>query len=339
MVCPVPSAMAPSPLHVVRCSPSSATAGPAVLFQDMSALVAARMRHIPLAPGSDWRDLPNIEVRLSDGTLARKLRYNYHDKKNGCSSAGALRGVCSCVEGGTPACALAPRCGFLKFGVKPQPPWALQRGGGLWGRSTVSRVSQQEMPGLPLRNPAALGGVQTRQAWVSLLRTAAENRVRDKALPGKRGLSAAVSSRSVSTAPSQPTLPTGKACDPAARQFNTLIPWCLPHTGNRHNHWAGLYGRLEWDGFFSTTVTNPEPMGKQVGLRAAPAWVGRRHGLRGWAGPPRRLLPLRPDPGWASCGPVSFPPLSRLLSPGPRAPPRAAPRRECAGVRPLSGLP
>uniref|UniRef100_A0A8C0LNJ0 DNA (cytosine-5)-methyltransferase 1 n=1 Tax=Canis lupus dingo TaxID=286419 RepID=A0A8C0LNJ0_CANLU len=124
------------------------------ICKDMSALVAARMRHIPLAPGSDWRDLPNIEVRLSDGTMARKLRYTYHDKKNGCSSTGALRGVCSCVE-------------------------------------------------------------------------------------------------------------VGKACDSAARQFNTLIPWCLPHTGNRHNHWAGLYGRLEWDGFFSTTVTNPEPMGKQ----------------------------------------------------------------------------
>ena len=57
---------------------------------------------------------------------------------------------------------------------------------------------------------------------------------------------------------------SGKPCDPADRQFNTLVPWCLPHTGNRHNHWAGLYGRLEWDGFFSTTVTNPEPMGKQV---------------------------------------------------------------------------
>jgi len=56
---------------------------------------------------------------------------------------------------------------------------------------------------------------------------------------------------------------TGGKCDPSDRQFNTLIPWCLPHTGNRHNHWAGLYGRLEWDGFFSTTVTNPEPMGKQ----------------------------------------------------------------------------
>lgn len=59
-------------------------------------------------------------------------------------------------------------------------------------------------------------------------------------------------------------VPLGTPCDPADRQFNTLIPWCLPHTGNRHNHWAGLYGRLEWDGFFSTTVTNPEPMGKQV---------------------------------------------------------------------------
>lgn len=62
------------------------------------------------------------------------------------------------------------------------------------------------------------------------------------------------------------TCATGKPCDPMDRQFNTLIPWCLPHTGNRHNHWAGLYGRLEWDGFFSTTVTNPEPMGKQVCL-------------------------------------------------------------------------
>uniref|UniRef100_A0A8C1QZG8 DNA (cytosine-5)-methyltransferase n=1 Tax=Cyprinus carpio TaxID=7962 RepID=A0A8C1QZG8_CYPCA len=123
------------------------------ICKDMSALVAARMRHIPLAPGSDWRDLPNIEVRLRDGTTTKKLRYTHSDKKNGRSGTGALRGVCSCAE--------------------------------------------------------------------------------------------------------------GKPCDPADRQFNTLIPWCLPHTGNRHNHWAGLYGRLEWDGFFSTTVTNPEPMGKQ----------------------------------------------------------------------------
>uniref|UniRef100_A0A8B9R729 DNA (cytosine-5)-methyltransferase n=1 Tax=Astyanax mexicanus TaxID=7994 RepID=A0A8B9R729_ASTMX len=123
------------------------------ICKDMSALVAARMRHIPLAPGSDWRDLPNIEVRLRDGTTTKKLRYTHADKKNGRSGTGALRGVCACAG--------------------------------------------------------------------------------------------------------------GKPCDSADRQFNTLIPWCLPHTGNRHNHWAGLYGRLEWDGFFSTTVTNPEPMGKQ----------------------------------------------------------------------------
>lgn len=57
-----------------------------------------------------------------------------------------------------------------------------------------------------------------------------------------------------------------KRCDPMDRQYGTLIPWCLPHTGNRHNHWAGLYGRLEWDGFFGTTITNPEPMGKQVNI-------------------------------------------------------------------------
>ena len=63
----------------------------------------------------------------------------------------------------------------------------------------------------------------------------------------------------------------GKPCEPADRQFNTLIPWCLPHTGNRHNHWAGLYGRLEWDGYFSTTITNPEPMGKQVRPLSSPA--------------------------------------------------------------------
>ena len=74
-------------------------------------------------------------------------------------------------------------------------------------------------------------------------------------------------------------------CDPADKQQNTLIPWCLPHTrsvaglhgalrglklsffiyttSNRHNQWAGLYGPVENDGFFSTTITNPKPMGKQ----------------------------------------------------------------------------
>ena len=52
-------------------------------------------------------------------------------------------------------------------------------------------------------------------------------------------------------------------CDPTEKQDRTVVPWCLPHTGARHNQWAGLYGRVDWDGFFSTTITNPEPMGKQ----------------------------------------------------------------------------
>lgn len=146
----------------------------------MSALVEGRMRHIPLAPGSDWRDLPNIEVRLRDGTMTKKLRYTHLDKKNGRSSTGALRGVCTCAGG------------MFAFHL------------------SLSRL---------IRSLTTL-------LIVCVL--------------------------------------AGKPCDPADRQFNTLIPWCLPHTGNRHNHWAGLYGRLEWDGFFSTTVTNPEPMGKQV---------------------------------------------------------------------------
>ncbi|XP_033204996.2 DNA methyltransferase 1a isoform X1 [Bombus vancouverensis nearcticus] len=122
------------------------------ICKEMAPLVETRIAHIPVASGSDWRDLPNITVRLSDGTYSKKLEYTHDDKKVGKSSTGAYRGVCSCCM--------------------------------------------------------------------------------------------------------------GKQCDPTDKQFNTLIPWCLPHTGNRHNHWAGLYGRLEWNGFFSTTITNPEPMGK-----------------------------------------------------------------------------
>ncbi|XP_041979201.1 DNA (cytosine-5)-methyltransferase PliMCI-like [Aricia agestis] len=121
--------------------------------KNMAPLIQARIARIPTAPGSDWRDLPNISVALSDGTKCKVLQYRYEDKKNGRSSTGALRGVCACAAGG--------------------------------------------------------------------------------------------------------------ACQPGDKQENTLIPWCLPHTANRHNNWAGLYGRVCWDGYFSTTVTDPEPMGKQ----------------------------------------------------------------------------
>ena len=39
----------------------------------MSPLVAARIRHIPIGAGSDWRELPNIVVTLSDGNRTQKL--------------------------------------------------------------------------------------------------------------------------------------------------------------------------------------------------------------------------------------------------------------------------
>ncbi|XP_037079528.1 DNA (cytosine-5)-methyltransferase 1-like [Pollicipes pollicipes] len=41
--------------------------------KEMAPLIAARIRHVPTAPGSDWRDLPNLAVRLSDGTTSRLL--------------------------------------------------------------------------------------------------------------------------------------------------------------------------------------------------------------------------------------------------------------------------
>ena len=102
------------------------------ICKDMAPLIQARIAFIPTKPGSDWRDLPNVGVRLKDGTMSNKLRYTHDDLRMGKSATGAFRGVCSCAE--------------------------------------------------------------------------------------------------------------GKSCDPMDKQYNTLIPWCLPHTGNRHNHWAGLYG-------------------------------------------------------------------------------------------------
>lgn len=43
------------------------------ICKEMNPLVAVRMRYIPTAPGSDWRDLPNSIVRLSDGNYTKKL--------------------------------------------------------------------------------------------------------------------------------------------------------------------------------------------------------------------------------------------------------------------------
>ncbi|XP_054785448.1 DNA (cytosine-5)-methyltransferase 1-like [Prosopis cineraria] len=48
-------------------------------------------------------------------------------------------------------------------------------------------------------------------------------------------------------------------------QIADLIPWCLPNTAKRHNQWKGLFGRLDWEGNFPTSITDPQPMGK-VGM-------------------------------------------------------------------------
>ncbi|KAJ3641135.1 hypothetical protein Zmor_027653 [Zophobas morio] len=121
------------------------------ICKDMAPVVEARILYIPCVPGSDWRDLPNICVKLRDNTMTNKLEYPYYSKKQ--TKFGKPRAICQCG--------------------------------------------------------------------------------------------------------------TGKSCNPLDRQLNTLIPWCLPHTADRHNNWAGLYGRLGWDEVFRTTVTNPEPIGKQ----------------------------------------------------------------------------
>ncbi len=48
----------------------------------------------------------------------------------------------------------------------------------------------------------------------------------------------------------------------AAVQGQPLVPWCLPNTAQRHNGWRGLFGRLDYQGHFPTSVTDPQPMGK-----------------------------------------------------------------------------
>lgn len=69
------------------------------ISKEMSPINEARIKHIPAAKGCDWRDLPNIQVRLRDGSLTNLLKYSHHDRKNGKSCCGLLRGVCSCASG------------------------------------------------------------------------------------------------------------------------------------------------------------------------------------------------------------------------------------------------
>jgi len=49
---------------------------------------------------------------------------------------------------------------------------------------------------------------------------------------------------------------------PGMAKPQPIVPLCLPQTEARHNGWRGLYSRLDWDGHFPTSTTDPNPMGK-----------------------------------------------------------------------------
>ena len=61
--------------------------------RELPPLSEARVRKVPAKPCYNWRDLPNMEVKLRDGSWSNKLEYKYRDE------AGALTGVCPCVDG------------------------------------------------------------------------------------------------------------------------------------------------------------------------------------------------------------------------------------------------
>ncbi|XP_047100302.1 DNA (cytosine-5)-methyltransferase 1-like [Schistocerca piceifrons] len=118
------------------------------ICKKLNPLNEARVANIPKNAGADWRDLPNIAMRLCDGSYLKELMYTNYDPRSG-----QMRGVCPCAE--------------------------------------------------------------------------------------------------------------GKECDPAYKQNNTLIPWSYVHTAYDHNNWRGRFGRVNWNGFFSTITTNPDPSGIQ----------------------------------------------------------------------------
>jgi DNA (cytosine-5)-methyltransferase 1 len=69
------------------------------ICKKMNNLVVERMKRIPPEPGSDWRDLPNIEIECRDGTKIKKLVYTHWDAQRECH-----KGVCSCQEGNKQPC-------------------------------------------------------------------------------------------------------------------------------------------------------------------------------------------------------------------------------------------
>uniref|UniRef100_A0A1I8FAT5 Tub domain-containing protein n=1 Tax=Macrostomum lignano TaxID=282301 RepID=A0A1I8FAT5_9PLAT len=55
--------------------------------------------------------------------------------------------------------------------------------------------------------------------------------------------------------------PANATARPSTQTRDPLVPAAQRRPAQLH--WAGLYGRLDVEGFFSTHSDNPEPMGKQ----------------------------------------------------------------------------
>ena len=91
-----------------------------------NALVEKRFELIPPTSGSDWRDLPNDILRLSDGSYTKQLEYKFNDVVQGKDKITKdLRGVCHCATSKTVKC---------KPGQQPKQegtiiPWCLPHTG------------------------------------------------------------------------------------------------------------------------------------------------------------------------------------------------------------------
>ena len=69
------------------------------ICKPLSALNEKRIMCIPITPGSDWRDLPNKKVKLSNGEWAQELKYEYMDFEKGLHPYTKTKtGVCHCLE-------------------------------------------------------------------------------------------------------------------------------------------------------------------------------------------------------------------------------------------------
>ena len=69
------------------------------ICKPLSALNEKRVMYIPTTPGSDWRDLPNKKVKLSNGEWAQELLYEYEDVEKGPHPYTKTKtGVCPCAE-------------------------------------------------------------------------------------------------------------------------------------------------------------------------------------------------------------------------------------------------